>query len=95
MLPQNRKMINAGGVHFLILGRHWRASRPNFIDFGVQNRVPGMQFSLFGKVFLFDLDFGANIIKKTKKTKNEKVGFDMLFTMFREGRQVRKNAREQ
>ena len=54
-----------------------------------------MQFSLFGKVFLFDLDFGANIIKTTKKTKNEKVGFDMLFTMFREGRQVRKNAREQ
>ena len=63
----------------------------SFFDFGPTLGRPLVQFSRFwgarwvpGRTFLhifwslfFDLDFGAIFIKKNKKTKNEKVGFDM------------------
>ena len=40
------------------------------------------------------MDFGSLFEKKTeKKTKNEKVGFDMYFIVFREGRHVQKNSK--
>ena len=79
--PKNHQNINPSKINFfLIWASCGGALCPHFVDLGVQKWVLGGHFQFFFYVF-FDMDFGAFFTKKTKKWKNEKVGFDWKKTI--------------
>ena len=65
-----------------------------FYQFWGPKRGPGRSLFSFFFYLVFDMDFGTFFEQKTKKTKNEKVGFDCEKPYYREGRHVKKKGRK-